>query len=254
MEEDQQRSWKTKCLPPLGPQKVVMRQVIGECTKQKSIDVHMCVPRRKPGIEQIIDVFVKKVRISSVEIITDRVIVRGHFEVKAIYVACLPAQPVHAIEIRRVRFSVAVPIYGARRGMDAEANVFVEYVDYDCVDKWRLYKHKYNKHDDCDDDWDGHWKHKHHHDDCDDDWDGHWKHKHHHDDCDDDWDGHWKHKHHHDDCDDDWDGHWKHKHHHGGREFDVSVILGITAKVMADREVVLNHQSPMPGLPVKPKG
>lgn len=274
MGDDHQRSWKSKCLPQHGPQKIVMRQVIGECTKQKSLDVHMCVPRRKPGIEQIIDVFVKRVRIRSVEIITDRVIVRGHFEVKAIYVACLPSQPVHAIEIRRVRFSVAVPIYGARCGMDADANVLVEYVDYDCVDKWRLYKHKYNKHDDCDDDCKPHYHH--HHDDCDDDCDGHWKPPHHHhDDC----DGHWKPPyHHHDDCDDHWnhhyddcDDHWKppHHHHHDdcddhckphhhhhccAREFDVSIVLGVTAKVMADREVIMNQHYPMPGLPVKPKG
>ena len=274
MGDDHQRSWKNKCLPQHGPQKIVMRQVIGECTKQKSLDVHMCVPRRKPGIEQIIDVFVKRVRIRSVEIITDRVIVRGHFEVKAIYVACLPSQPVHAIEIRRVRFSVAVPIYGARCGMDADANVLVEYVDYDCVDKWRLYKHKYNKHDDCDDDCKPHYHH--HHDDCDDDCDGHWKPPyHHHDDC----DGHWKPPyHHHDDCDDHWnhhyddcDDHWKppHHHHHDdcddhckphhhhhccAREFDVSIVLGVTAKVMADREVIMNQHYPMPGLPVKPKG
>jgi len=237
MEDSCQRYMVNKCLygSQIGPQKVVVRQVIGQNTKQKAIDLHMCVPQRKPAIEQIIDVFVKKVKITHVEVITDKVIVRGHFEVKAIYVACLPHQPVHAVEMRRVRFTVDIPIYGARCGMDAEASVAVEFVDYDCYDRSRLYKHKYGKHHyDCDD---GH--HYHHHD-CDDDY-----HHHGHDyDCD--------HHHVHDcgqckphycpPCDDKCT-----------REFDVSVILRITAKVMTDREILIGN-SYYPGLPAKPKG
>ncbi|MEG6586736.1 DUF3794 domain-containing protein [Dendrosporobacter sp. 1207_IL3150] len=286
MEEKDERAFVNKCLPQVGPQKIIMRQVVGQRSKQKSLDVHMCVPRRRPGIEQIIDVFVKKVRITSVDIITDKVIVRGHFEVKAIYVACLPKQPVHAIEMRRVRFTVDVPIYGARCGMDADASVDIEFVDYDCDDKTRLYKHKYDKkkdygHKDCDDDCKPH-----HHDNCDDhcephhhkdcDCDDHCK-PHHHDDCDDNCKPHYHHNdcdcndgckmhHYHDDCDDnckphhhhkDWDDCCKPHHHHKhdccAREFDVSIVLRVTAKVMTDREVVIGNNY-YPGLPLKPKG
>lgn len=279
MEVNDERALVNKCVPQIGPQKIVMRQVIGERCKQKTIDLHMCVPRRKPGIEQIIDVFVKRVRITCVDLIHDKVVVRGHFEVKAIYVACLPSQPVHAIEMRRVRFTADVPIYGARRGMDADASVIVEYVDYDCEDKWRLYKnnyhynHKKHHYDDCDDGCKPHY----HHDDCDDDCKPHYHHDHdycdddckphhHHDHCDDKCKPHY---HHHDDCDDSCKPHYHHDHdycddgckphHHGhhhccAREFDVSIVLGITAKVMADREVIINHQFPTPTLPLKPKG
>ncbi|GBG55700.1 hypothetical protein SPFL3102_03075 [Sporomusaceae bacterium FL31] len=273
MEDNSERVLINKCVPQVGPQKIVMRQVIGERSKQKTIDVHMCVPRRKPGIEQIIDVFVKRVRITCVDLIHDKVIVRGHFEVKAIYVACLPSQPVHAIEMRRVRFTVDVPIYGARCGMDADASVLVEYVDYDCEDKWRLYKNKYDhgykeyydhdcdddckphhKHYDCDDDCKPHHKHY----DCDDDCKPHHKHY----DCDDDCKPHHKHydcdddckHHHHDHCDDDCKPHHHHHHDHCcAREFDVSIVLRVTAKVLADREVIVNNNY-YPSLPIKPKG
>lgn len=230
MEDTDERYVFNKCVP-VGPQTIVVRQVVGQRSKQKCIDLHLCVPRRKPAIEQIIDVYAKKICITCVDLIHDKVIVRGHFEVKAIYVACLPGKPVHALEMRRVRFTADVPIYGARCGMDADADVFVEYVDYDCHERRCLYKYRHMY---------GPYKKK-HKDACDDDCDGH--HHPHYDDCDD--------HHHHSHCDDDCDDH----HHHYDccvRDFDVSIVLNVTAKVMTDRTVLLNQY--YPGVPAKPKG
>lgn len=192
---------------------IIVRQVIGERMRQKVLDIHVVVPERKPAIEQIVDVFVKDVEVLNVEVITDKVIVRGEFEIKAIYVAALPDQPVHAVEIKHYKWTQDIEIPGARRGMDADASVVVEFVDYDVDNHTRAYKHKYGNIDDCDDD------HDHDHDDCD-------------------------HDHDHDDCDD------HHHHHRICREFDVSVVLKITAKVMADREVTFNSGM----LPTTPKG
>lgn len=216
-----------------GPQTIIVRQVIAEKEEQKVLDIHVVVPERKPSIEQIVDVFVKNVEINCVDVITDKVIVRGEFEVKAIYVAALPDQPVHAVEIRHFKWTQDLQMPGVRKGMDADASVIVEFVDYD-MDEWtRAYKHKNYEYDDCDtdDDDDDDCDH-HHHDDCND---------HHHDDCHD----------HHDECDTDDDhcGH-HHHHHHDCREFDVSVVLKITAKVMTDREV----QIATAGMPAAPKG
>lgn len=153
---------------------IVVNQIVGQNSTQKSMDIQVVVPRRKPAIEQIVDVFVKRLRINHVEIITDKVIVRGSFEVKAIYVACLPNQPVHAVEVQNVRFTADVPIRGARRGMDADASAAVEFVDYDCDKRSRAYWYKeYEKqfryrysnydedYDDCDDD-DDHYEKKYH--------------------------------------------------------------------------------------------
>jgi hypothetical protein len=194
-----------------------------------------------------------------VRIIPNKVIVCGHFEVKALYVACLPGQPVHAVEIRRVRFTADIPIWGALCGMDADASVFIEFVDYDCPHHHHHHHHHrgkyhYGKGMDCDDDCgDGH-----HHHDCDDD------HHHGHD-------GPWcKPKcapaDHHHDCDDDHhhghDGPWckpecapadHHHHDNGFREFDVTVVLRVVAKVLTDREIVI-YPGQFPGLPPKPKG
>lgn len=135
------------------PQSIVVRQVVGEEEQQKVMDIHVVVPDRKPPIEQIVDVFVKNVQVNSIDVITDKVIVRGEFEIKAIYVACLPTQPVHAVEIKHYKWTQDVQLAGARKGMDAEANVIVEFVDYDVAEMTRAYKYKHYDHfnDDSDD-------------------------------------------------------------------------------------------------------
>ncbi len=209
-----------------GPQTIIVRQVIAEKEKQKVLDIHVVVPTQKPAIEQIVDVFVKDVEINCVDVITDKVIVRGEFEIKAVYVACLPDNPVHAVEIKHFKWTQDIDMPGARRGMDADASVIVEFVDYEVDECTRAYKYKYeDMNDDDDDDHD----HDHDDDDCD-------------NDCDDDHDhgcgGNHNHNHHH------------HHHHKCTRDFDVSVVLKITAKVMADREVQIGFGT----MPAVPKG
>lgn len=213
-----------------GPQTIIVRQVIAEKEKQKVLDIHVVVPTQKPAIEQIVDVFVKDVEINCVDVITDKVIVRGEFEIKAVYVACLPDNPVHAVEIKHFKWTQDIDMPGARRGMDADASVIVEFVDYEVDECTRAYKYKYeDMNDDDDDDHDHDHDHDHDDDDCD-------------NDCDDDHDhgcgGNHNHNHHH------------HHHHKCTRDFDVSVVLKITAKVMADREVQIGFGT----MPAVPKG
>ena len=133
--------------PQAGPQSVVIRQVIGENQTQTVLNVPVRLTPQHPAIEQIIDVLVRRVRITRVEAVFNRVLVCGDFEVKALYVACLPNQPVHAVEVKRVRFAAEVPISGAYWGMDAEARTAVEYVDYDCDPGTRAYWHRLNQYD-----------------------------------------------------------------------------------------------------------
>lgn len=195
-----------------GPQTIIVRQVLGEAEKQKVLDITVNVPPQKPAIEQIVDVFVKDVEINSVDVITDKVIVRGEFEIKGVYVACLPDQPVHAVEVKHYKWTQDIVVLGARKGMDADASVTVEFVDYDVDCNSRAYKYKnYETDDECDDECDDH--------------------------CD-------------DECDDDCDDHHHHHHEHCLRHFDVSVVLKIVAKVMTDREIMINPG----GVPVTPKG
>ncbi|WP_371363502.1 hypothetical protein SRRS_43890 [Sporomusa rhizae] len=232
----------------MGPKPIVVMQVLGEDQVQKSIDIHVVVPCHKPAIEQIVDVFVKKLQIISVDVIPNKVVVRGEFEVKALYVACRPRQPVHAVEVWPVRFTAHACIPGACRGMEAEANVMVEFVDYDVDIHTRAHWHKKKGHDyDCDDDYDDDYY-------CDDDYD----------DCDDECE----------DCDYAEECHHppkKHKckpeckpdcdydHHHCKphkrprrctRKFDVCVVLKVTARVMTPRKLFVQPAV----LPAKPKG
>ncbi len=118
------------CFEP-GPEKIQVEQVLGAEMAQRVIEVDMIVPDPKPDIEQVIDVYVKNVEINSVDVITDKVIVRGDLEIKVMYVADLPNQPVHAYEKKHVRFTRDIVVAGAQKGMDAEADVTVEYVNYD---------------------------------------------------------------------------------------------------------------------------
>jgi len=117
--------------PEPGPETISVEQVLGAEMKQKVVEFDMEVPDPKPDIEQIIDVYVKDVDIDSVDVIRNKVIIRGDLEVKVMYVADLPNQPVHAFEKRHVRYTRDIEIEGAYPGMDATADVVVEYVDYD---------------------------------------------------------------------------------------------------------------------------
>jgi hypothetical protein len=118
------------CAQP-GPETIQVEQVLGADTQQKVVDFDMTVPDPKPDIEQIIDVYVKGVGINSVNVITDKVVVRGELAVKVMYVADLPSQPVHAFEQSQIRFTRDIPIEGATRNMNANADVSVEYIDFD---------------------------------------------------------------------------------------------------------------------------
>ena len=222
-----------------GPQTIIVRQVIAEKEAQLVLDIHVVVPDPKPAIEQIVDVFVKKLEINCVDVITDKIIVRGEFEIKAVYVACLPDQPVHAVEIKHYRWTRDIVMPGARRGMDGDSSVVVEFVDYDVDECSRAYKYKYeDMTEDCDDD------------DVDDEEDCEEDDHDDHDDC---------------DCEEDHNCNGPKKHHHNHhhhnkctREFDVSVVLKFIGKVMTNREIqiggTMGATGTTPGMPAKPKG
>jgi hypothetical protein len=197
-----------------GPQSIIVRQVITEADTQLALDIHVVVPDPKPAIEQIVDVFIKNVWISDINVITDKMIIRGEFEIKGVYVAALPNNPVHAVEIKHYRWTQYIDMPGARIGMDGDASVTIEFVDYD-VDEWyRAYKYKYEdmpEEDECHDSPDG----------CD-------------DECD-------------DECD---DGKHHHHHHRMCREFDVSVVLKFVGKVMANREIQIGGTMPPMPMPM----
>jgi hypothetical protein len=121
--------------PQPGPETIQVEQVLGAEMSQKVVEFDMFVPDPKPDIEQVVDVYVKDIDIISVDVIHNKVIIRGDLEVKVMYVADLPNNPVHAFEKSPVRFTRDIVIEGAEPGMEARADVEVEYIDYDfCCD------------------------------------------------------------------------------------------------------------------------
>lgn len=131
--------------PQPGPEKIQVEQVLGAEMAQRVVEFDMVVPAQKPDIEQVIDVYVKDVEITSVDVIPDKVIVRGVLEVKVMYVADLPNQPVHAFERENIRFTRDIVIDGAEKGMDATADVTVEYVNYDFDNHHHHHHHNHDK-------------------------------------------------------------------------------------------------------------
>jgi len=117
--------------PQPGPETIQVEQVLGASMQQRVVEAAMMVPDPKPDIEQVIDVYVKDLKVKSIDVISGKVVVRGDLEVKVMYVAQLPNQPVHAFEQDHVRWTRDIQIADAKPGMSATADVAAEYVGYD---------------------------------------------------------------------------------------------------------------------------
>lgn len=117
--------------PVLGPETIQVEQVMGAGMQQRVVEAAMTVPGPKPDIEQIIDVFVKDVEIKNISVIPDKVVVRGDLEIKVMYVAALPNQPVHAFEQAHIHWTRDIQVAGAMPGMAATADVAIEYIGYE---------------------------------------------------------------------------------------------------------------------------
>lgn len=117
--------------PEPGPATIQVEQVLGANMQQRVLEFDMVLPDPRPDIEQVIDVFVKDLEITSVDVIPNKVIVRGELEVKVLYVADQPDLPVQAFEKRHVRWTRDIVVEGALPDMKATADVAVEYINYD---------------------------------------------------------------------------------------------------------------------------
>lgn len=121
------------CFEP-GVETIDVEQVLAAEMRQKVVEFDMTVPQREPDIGQVVDVYVKHVKIQNIDVIPNKVIIRGNLEVKVMYVAKLPNDPVHAFEREHVKFTRDIDVDGAMPDMKATADCMVEYVDYDFND------------------------------------------------------------------------------------------------------------------------
>lgn len=111
-----------------------VEQVLAAEMRQKVVEFDMMIPDKEPNIDHIIDVYVKDVVIKSIDVIANKVVIRGDMKVKIMYVAALPNEPVHAFEKCNVKFMRDIDVEGALPEMKATADCTVEYVDYDFSD------------------------------------------------------------------------------------------------------------------------
>lgn len=125
-------SSELECLcPEPGPETIEVEQVLGAEMAQRVVELDMFVPAQKPDIEQVVDVYVKELEITKIDVIPNKVVIRGELEVKVMYVADLPNQPVHAFEKKHIRWTRDIEIEGAEPDMKATGDVTAEFVDYD---------------------------------------------------------------------------------------------------------------------------
>lgn len=118
------------CFEP-GMEKIQVEEVLGAESAQRVIEIDLTIPDNKPPIGQVIDVYIKELCIKDIDVIPNKVIVRGEFEVKVMYVADLPNEPVHAYEKHHIRWTRDIEVMGVDKDMPATADVVVEFVDYD---------------------------------------------------------------------------------------------------------------------------
>lgn len=105
-------------------ERVSLTFVLGARSKQINVQDRLRVPEPKPDIADVIDTRVKS-EIKKTEVIRDKVIVNGELEVKIVYEADKPSQPVHAFE-RMINFSGFVDVEGAEPGDEVFVHVKIE--------------------------------------------------------------------------------------------------------------------------------
>ncbi|MBC7105124.1 MAG: DUF3794 domain-containing protein [Firmicutes bacterium] len=119
-----------------GVRKVRLRvdRVVGEATRQVVLREVAEAPPGKPDVAKVVDVVATDVRVTHVEVLKDKVLWRGFVDLKVVYVADLPDQPVHVFE-RRLGFSTAADVPGAQPGMRAIIRHTLEFAGGRVVDE-----------------------------------------------------------------------------------------------------------------------
>lgn len=107
-------------------QRIRVRQVIGEETKQTAVRARIIIPAEKPPAEQVLAAQAQT-QVQEVRIVPNKVIVEGRAHVQVTYVADKPSQPVHHVQ-GDVKFIESFDIPGAEPGQDVVVQLTVEKV------------------------------------------------------------------------------------------------------------------------------
>ena len=109
-------------------QTLTLEQVVGEAHTQTLVTDDIRVPENEPGAQQLVDLKIIRIHVPREEIVllNDKVVVGGVVHLKAIYVAMLDSQPVHAVEAW-VKFRSFIAIPGTLPEMVGYVNAILEH-------------------------------------------------------------------------------------------------------------------------------
>ncbi len=107
-----------------GTERLRVDQVVSENTIQTVVRGTVVLPDPKPDVEKVLSVD-KSVKVRSVRVVPDKVIVEGTLTLQIVYVAFEPAQSVHHFH-SQINFTTFVDVPGALPGMDVDVDINVE--------------------------------------------------------------------------------------------------------------------------------
>ncbi|MBO8141100.1 MAG: DUF3794 domain-containing protein [Firmicutes bacterium] len=114
---------------------VELDQWIGSARRHVSAAGTLELPEGHPPIERALSAF-GRARVDDVLVLDDKVVVEGHVDVEALYAARTEGHPVHAATwSQAVPFEAEVALPGAEPGVDAVADVNVEGVELDLLNR-----------------------------------------------------------------------------------------------------------------------
>ena|GEM_PF-1416848 len=114
---------------------VAVEEWVGAARQRAEVTGTLELPQGNPPIERIL-IDTARARVEDVLVLEDRVVVSGQVDVEALYVARSPGQPVHAVEWRdAIPFEIEVSLPGAEPGLEAQAEVQVEDVALDLINR-----------------------------------------------------------------------------------------------------------------------
>ncbi|MCG9968969.1 DUF3794 domain-containing protein [Pelotomaculum terephthalicicum JT] len=88
------------------------------------------VPQSKPDVMKVLESRVDNIKVTEVNILNGKVLIRGHADVEVVYVSTKPDQAVHALH-QRLNFRTFVVVPDAEPDMRVKVKVSPEYVNVD---------------------------------------------------------------------------------------------------------------------------
>jgi len=107
-----------------GTERLRVNQLVSENSTQTVVRGVITVPDPKPDVEKVLSTD-KTVKVRSVQIVPDKVIVEGTLTLQIVYVAFEPAQSVHSMH-GQINFTTFVDVPGALPGMTVDVDISVE--------------------------------------------------------------------------------------------------------------------------------